>query len=161
ELALPERVADYSACGAAGLIVADRQKPAGCRADAEDVEERARDPESACHAYRAAFGEIEFLCAPRKRAAKGLLAVPKLLPDRVGDALVPAREVAACAAEIRDADLDKLLGLWNRQGAQTHGVQQLKERRVGPDPEGERQDGDDRKPRVAEEETRTVSKILE
>src|SRR5437660_3944918 len=138
-LPLPERVADDDAwrCATADVVLRSQQ-PAGERRDAQDVEEPAAHPQSLDGARLSAFGEIECLDVPRKDSGEGLLVRSNLLPDWIGEHDATAREVAASKRFVRQMHLDESLGINHRQHLELHGVEQLKDRGVRADAEGQR-----------------------
>ena len=70
-------------------------------------------------------------------------------------------EIATGAGHVRNANLDELFGVWNRQAAQPYGIEQLKQRRVGADAQRQRQDRDQRESRISHEQACAVAKVLD
>jgi len=61
---------------------------------------------------------------------------------------------------VGDPDFDELLGMRHRQRAQAYRVEQLEDRRVRPDAEREREDGDDGKSWIEPQQSQAVSQVL-
>ena len=156
----PEAVPEDRARRAASAIVLRRQQPAGRGAHAERVEELAADPEALGETRLAAVGEVEGLPAPDEEAVEGVLPRLELAPDRLRHGRVPGLEIAARAVHVGQPDFEQARRIGDRQGAKTHGVHDLEERRVRADPEREREDRDQREAGIAAEETQRVAHVL-
>ena len=156
QLALPEVVAeDHAAGGTRRGIVGGGEEAAAPGPHAERVEvggadhHAARGPQVASDAREAR--------RPREEVER-LLAGLQLVPLRAGQP-VPRRGHAHAAVAAGDAHLDDLVGPCHRQAAQAHRVEQLEDRRVGADAEGERGDRDHREADVVAERARRVAQV--
>src|SRR5262249_41817132 len=135
-LALPEAMTDdHARRAASALVVRQGEDAAQRRPDAQHVEKISAHPEGPSGSYLAALREVEPVCAPGEDTGKRLLPISDLLPDRISDRRIRAVEVSPRAGHIGDAYLGQLLRGFDRQRAQSHCVEQLKDRRVRPDAE--------------------------
>src|SRR5262249_24472245 len=133
-LALPEAMADdHTRRAASTLIVRRGEDAAHSRPDPQHFEKISAHPDRPRGAYLAALREVEAVRAPGEDTGKRLLPITDLLPDRIGYRRMRAVEVPPRAGHIGDAYFGQLLRGFDRQRAQSHRVEQLKDRRVCPD----------------------------
>ena len=162
EFRLPESVADHHFRRAARrLIVRGREHTAQQRPDAEHSEEvaahqqRRRESRLVIDA-----GQADAARAPGEHAGERFLPTVNLFPDRIRRARAPDAEIAARALHVGDTDLGQLVRRLDRKRPQAHGVEQLEERTVGPDPERQRQHRHDGEGRIAPERPRGMPQVL-
>src|SRR6185437_915547 len=115
--------------------------------NSQDGKETAAYPKPVHIVGARSFTQTKCIRTPGESAGKDLLAVSKCLPKGIGHlriiAGVDAHAVSVCNAHFR-----QFLWIGHRQAAQTNGVEQLKNCRVGADPQRKRRDGNDRKYRT-------------
>ena len=160
KISLPEGVTDVcSRYTAAGLIIPRTKQPSQNRLHAKDVKEIAADADSFRFADLAARGQIESLVGPDGQFGESFLALADLLPHGKGELGIPAGELAGTPVAVRNPDGPQLLGVLDRNGTQANGVNELEDRGVGPDTEGESQDGDDGKAGTEAKKPESMAKV--
>jgi hypothetical protein len=138
---LPQRVTDHRDADAATLDVIDgTDQPPDSGRHAERLEEVARHPEAIHVLHFACRRQIEARIAKGNQRREGLLSRQQLLVLRQRD-LPVATGVTAGAPVARQSHFDELMRGADRQRAQAQGVQQLEDRGVGANAQGERRDG--------------------
>jgi hypothetical protein len=90
-----------------------------------------------------------------------LLCIANPLPDRIRQHRPAPAEGPAGSAPIGDPHLDEPLRLDDRQLAESHRVDQLKDRRVGADAQRQRENRDRRERRVQPQQAGTVLEVLD
>jgi hypothetical protein len=139
EAALPEGVADdgHRPVGsAAAHIVGGAECPSEDGGYAERIEDAAARPHAVDHLRLPATREVEASRLPREGAPEERLSLANLFPNRVGPARAPGR------AGIAEAD--QLLRRFHRQRSQNQAVENGEDGAVRPNPERQRQHGDER-----------------
>src|SRR5262245_63714057 len=116
ERASPERVADDGARRAATALVVGAREDATQRwLHAEDVEGISPHPPPVFgKALLAARGQIEGRRPPGEDTVKGLLLLPKLFPERMGQFRPPPIEISPTIAWFSDSYLGQLLRVLHR-----------------------------------------------
>ena len=162
ELALPERMAQHDPRRRAPAhVVRLGEHAAGRGPDAEHAEEAPADPQ-------AVFGEarlprrreIERRVSPRQHAGERLLIRAHGLPQRIRDVRVPSGVVPRRPSTVRNLDDGQVPRLRNRQRPNAQRVDQLEDRGVGADAEGEREHGDGGESGTAQQDAGAVPEIL-
>src|SRR5215469_10625238 len=86
--------------------------------------------------------------------------VADLLPNRVGEFRIPCGKIATAPVAIGDPDDGELLRVLDREGAQTHCIEKLKDGRVRAYSQRQRGDGDCGEAHIESEGPRGVTNVL-
>ena len=105
---------DDSGRPAPTLIIGSGEDSAEERSDTKDVEKISAYPERLCHACFAALSKIESVRSPGKDPGEGLLSIPDLLPDRIGDSGKRTGKPAPCAFHINGPNFDQFIWRFDR-----------------------------------------------
>src|SRR5262245_1960141 len=135
ECALPERVTDDRARRAAtALIICVREHEPQDGLYAEHIEEVPAHPQPVFGtALLALLCKVKGRGAPGEKTGKGLLLLPNLFPQRIGQLRASAGEAPRTRAWYRNPHLGEFLRVLDGQRAQPHRIQQLKDRRIRAD----------------------------
>src|SRR5207249_3848844 len=118
--ALPERVANnQTRRGAAPLIICFREEATARWLYTEGSEEVATNVKQPGRPHLPARSKISIVCPPGKDAGKGLLSLPDLLPNQIGDCR-PLAKPTPYALRIRHSNFGQFLWSFDRQRAQSH-----------------------------------------
>src|SRR2546426_1483529 len=160
KISLPEGVTDVcSRYAAARLVIPRTKQPPQNRLHAKDVKEIAADADSFRFADLAARGQIESLVGPDGQFGESFLALADLLPHGKGELGVSARKLAGTPVAVCNPDGPQVLGVLDRNGTKTDGVDELEDGSVGADTEGESQDGDDGKAGTEAKKPESMAKV--
>jgi len=128
---------DGSGGAAAGGIVLLAEGAADGGRDAENPEEVSVDEEAFGGAGFAAGGEVEGLGAPDGESGEGLLVGADAVELYGGENGAPGGPPPSSAGTFREVEVGEFFRLLNGEGAEPDGVNQLKNRGVGTDSEGQ------------------------
>ena len=103
---------------------------------------------------------VESATAPGEQAHERLLAGDELRPHRIGELRPPAVEAAGAAGRFRDLDLGEFARGRDREWPQSHRLEQLEDRGVRADAEGERQQRRGRERLLSGEDADGVADVL-
>src|SRR5712664_3672401 len=135
---LPERMADnQTRSGAAPLIVRCHEQATARWLYPQGSEEVATNVKQPGRPHLPARSEVTIVCPPGEDAGKGLLSLSDLLPNQIGDCR-PLAKPTPYALRVRHSNFGQFLRSFDRQRAQSHRVDQLKNRSVRADAERER-----------------------
>ena len=98
--------------------------------------------------------------AQAKTPEEGLLMISDLLPDRIREHRVPVEKVSHPAVRVGEPHLGELLWVDHRKHAQANRIQQLENRRIGADAEGQGYDRDGSEARIPLQLAGAVAEIL-
>ncbi len=134
KLALPKRVADHRTWQpATGAVVFSGEQAAPERRHTQRSERLAADKEAASALGLRTLTKRDFIAtAPSKNTRKSFLMGADLLPERVGE-IVSGSADPKSSISAANLNLGQLARTRHRQAAQTHSVEQLKNRRVCSD----------------------------
>ena len=150
----PQPVTQHHDLLQAGLFLRARERPAHLRGHAKQRKETGGDDGALEALGFPDPGEVEADCVVGRDVLEGVGAIPVIgeLAGGHGD-LVGARPVQIARNK------DEAVGVVIRERAEEHGVDDRENRRIGADAERQRQDDDDRKPRMCAEGAAGVAHI--
>ncbi len=146
-LALPEAVTQYRHARTAAHVVGGLQHPTSDGGHAEHVEVIAAHPGAGGAPHRATGRQVECRIEEGEGTGERVLPVADMLPLYIGE-----RDAAFAHGQLHD-----FLGVLHGERAQHDRVDQAEDRRVGPDPESERQHRDQGKPGIRTERPRRIA----
>src|SRR5262249_34569127 len=103
-----------------------------------------------------AVREVKPCFSPGQHSGEWMQGVTDLLPERIGKR-TEAIYAAAATNNAGQPDLYQFLRVHDWQRANANRVEQLKDRRIGPDAESQAENGNCGKPRVLEQGAKSVS----
>ena len=162
QLPLPERITQYCAGGTtAPFVIGSVEHSSQDGANTQRVEEIAAHPKAAYQVDLTPRSQIEVVRGPCEDGGKGLMIVPDLLPNRIGERGVPVEKASHAALPVGQLYLRELLWTIHRKQAQTNRTHQLEDRRVGANTQRERQKRNRRKTGTAAQLAQAVADVLQ